>query len=81
MDTVQTGLPASGIDIFPTRPPSRHGITHNSGLSSGFRSLHGCGAAGDLNSSSLASGHKVSTFGSVLNQFLALSVPPPVSGY
>jgi len=40
---------------LPTYPPSHHDITHDSGLFLGFRSLHGCGAAGDFHSSSLIS--------------------------
>jgi hypothetical protein len=49
---------SSGFGL-PTYPPSHYGITHNSGICfTGFRSLHGCGAAEDFNLSSLTSSHR-----------------------
>jgi hypothetical protein len=41
---------SSGFGL-PTHPPSRHELITDSGFS-GFRSLHGCGAAGAFNPSS-----------------------------
>ncbi len=41
---------SSGLGL-PTHPPSRHSINHDSDCL-GFRSLHGCGAAGDSHPSS-----------------------------
>ncbi|GBE35975.1 hypothetical protein BMS3Bbin07_00111 [bacterium BMS3Bbin07] len=41
--------------LLPTHPPSRHGITHDSGFLRAFVPFHGCGAAGDFHPSSLTS--------------------------
>jgi hypothetical protein len=43
-----SGIPAEGVLPWPTRPPSREiSQWHGSRLSrTGFRSHHGCGAAG-----------------------------------
>jgi len=50
-DFVCTGIPAQGMMRYlPTRPPSR--LLLAVAVDLGFRSLYGCGAAGDFHPSS-----------------------------